>query len=158
MISFRVSADDAPILAKQFEPQFEPNDLLQMHNRHFIINMVINGEKAPAFSATTLTLPPEQIDNSALIIENTRRLYSRNRSEIEQEISEAIKIPQNLQPKSQQQPQSQAQAKQWPIEAGAKAVGQLVTAPVEQGSEGLDKPKRKRTRRRKKPAGEASAT
>jgi hypothetical protein len=159
MISFRVSADDAPILAKQFEPQFEPNDLLQMHNRHFIINMVINGEKAPAFSATTLTLPPEQIDNSALIIENTRRLYSRNRSEIEQEISEAIKVPQNLQPKAQQQqPQSQAQAKQWPIEAGAKAVGQLVTAPVEQGSEGLDKPKRKRTRRRKKPAGEASAT
>jgi hypothetical protein len=155
MISFRVSADDAPILAKQFEPQFEPNDLLQMHNRHFIINMVINGEKAPAFSATTLTLPPEQIDNSALIIENTRRLYSRNRSEIEQEISEAIKVPQNLQPKGQQQqqPQSQAQAKQWPIEAGAKAVGQLVTAPVEQGSDNPGeepvKKKRKRTRKRK---------
>lgn len=149
MISFRVSADDAPILSKQFEPQFEPNDLLQMHNRNFVINMVINGEKAPAFSATTLTLPPEQIDNSALIIENTRRLYSRNRSEIEQEISEAIKVPQSLQPKAQQPPQSQALAKQWPIEAGAKAVEQLVTAPVEQGSEDPAKKKRKRTRKRK---------
>lgn len=97
IISFRVSADDAPILAKQFEPQFEPVDLLQMHNRNFIINMVIKGEKSPAFNATTLTLPPAQTDNTAIIIENTRRNYSRNRSEVEVEIAEAITPPENLQ-------------------------------------------------------------
>ncbi|MDB5162205.1 MAG: hypothetical protein JWM52_713 [Candidatus Saccharibacteria bacterium] len=149
MISFRVSADDAPILSKQFEPQFEPQDLLQMHNRHFIINMVIGGEKAPAFSATTLTLPPEQIDNSGRIIENTRRNYSRSRSEVEQEISTAIKIPQNLQA-TQKPIQSQTQAAQWPLDAGAKAVEQFVVAPSqEQGSDPL-KPKRKRTRSRKR--------
>ena len=49
MISFRVSADDAPILAKQFEPNFEAIDLLQMHNRNFVVNMVIGGEKLPRF-------------------------------------------------------------------------------------------------------------
>jgi hypothetical protein len=154
MISFRVSADDSPILAKQFEPQFEAQDLLQMHNRHFIINMVINGEKAPAFSATTLTLPPEQIDNTGRIIENTRRNYSRTRTEVEQEISTAIAIPENLQ---QKQPQSPAQARQWPVDAGAKAVEQLIVPPAgpEQGSDPSDKPKRKRTRRRKKASGEA---
>jgi len=154
MISFRVSADDAPILSKQFEPQFEPNDLLQMHNRHFIINMVINGEKAPAFSATTLTLPPEQIDNTGRIIEHTRRYYSRNRAEIEKEISDAIQVPQNLQPQ-QKPPQSQAQAKQWPVDAGAQAVRQILGSgpALEQGSEEPAKPKRKRTRTRKrKPA------
>ena len=97
MISFRISADDAPILAKQFEPQFEATDLLQMHNRNFVINMVINGEKAPAFNATTLTLPPPQIDNTGRIIENTRRNYSRSRSEIEDEISLAIRPPESLQ-------------------------------------------------------------
>ncbi len=91
VISFRVSADDAPILSKQFEPQFEPNDLLQMHNRNFIINMVIRGEKSPAFNATTLTLPEPQLDNTGRIIENTRRNYSRNRADVEKEISEAIK-------------------------------------------------------------------
>lgn len=91
MISFRVSADDAPILAKQFEPQFEAGDLLQMHNRHFIINMVINGEKAPAFSATTLTLPPAQTDNTGRIIENTRTNYSRPQSEVEADISALVK-------------------------------------------------------------------
>jgi len=145
MISFRVSADDAPILAKQFEPQFEPTDLLQMHNRHFIINMVIAGEKAPAFSATTLTLPPPQTDNTAKIIENTRRVYSRPRAEIEQEISAAIQPPAHL----QKAPVSTTQAKQWPIDAGA----QTATTPVatEQGTEAPAKRKRTRTRRKKTP-------
>ena len=168
MISFRVSADDAPMLAKQFEPQFEPQDLLQMHNRHFIINMVINGEKAPAFSATTLTLPPEQVDNTGRIIENTRRNFSRPRAEVEAEISEAIQVPQNLQPtqqhatrQSQPAHQSQAQAKQWPIDGGAIAVGQVIGSGPQSGTpapvDGEVKPKRKRTRsRKKKPAAQTT--
>ncbi len=160
MISFRVSADDSPILSKQFEPQFEPQDLLQMHNRHFIINMVINGEKAPAFSATTLQLPPVQIDNTGRIIENTRRNYSRARSEVEEEISVAIRPPENLQPtqpkqqnapqqqqQQPQQPQSAALAKNWPLDAGAAAVHNVIgSAPLEEDA----KPKRKRKRTRKK--------
>lgn len=115
MITFRVSADDSPILAKQFEPQFEANDLLQMHNRHFIINMVINGEKSPAFSATTLTLPPAQVDNTGRIIENTRRLYSRTRAEIEAEISDAI------QPLKKTPPPAPA-PQQWPINAQTNVI------------------------------------
>ena len=156
MICFRVSADDSPILAKQFEPQFEPLDLLQMNNRDFVINMVINGEKAPAFSARSLELPPEQIDNTGRIIEHTRRNYSRPRAEIEQAISEAIQPPQNLQsqPQQQPQPQSRAQAAQWPIEAGAKAVGQVVIAPegMEQqiAADVVEEPKKKRKRTRKR--------
>ncbi len=189
MISFRVSADDAPILSKQFEPQFEAGDLLQMHNRHFIINMVINGEKAPAFSATTLKLPPEQIDNSGRIIENSRRLYSRLRSDVEAEINALVNMPATLQPQVNPQasknaapelPKTPAQAKLWPIDAGAKAVESIITPPeqspqtlaeqvaadaqaaageptgvIGSASDAPVKKKRKRTRRRKKPAGTA---
>lgn len=96
MISFRVSAEDAQILAQQFEPQFEAGDLLQMHNRHFIINMVIKGEKAPAFSATTLNLPPPGVDNSEAIINSSRQFYARGRAEVEQAIDELIKPPETL--------------------------------------------------------------
>lgn len=184
MISFRVSADDAPILSKQFEPQFEPGDLLQMHNRHFIINMVINGEKAPAFSATTLKLPPEQIDNTPQIIEHSRRLYSRPRADVEAEINALINMPATLQPQTNPEasrhpdpkpPKTPAQAKLWPLDAGAKAVGALIETPLSQtrtqisqagqptpeaiteaiGSSAGNEPvkkKRKRTRRRKKPS------
>jgi Type IV secretory pathway, VirD4 components len=178
MISFRVSADDSPILAKQFEPQFESGDLLQMHNRHFIINMVINGEKAPAFSATTLKLPPEQSDNTPQIIENSRRLYSRTRADVEAEINALINMPATLQPQinpeaSKQQdanlPRTPAQAKLWPVDAGARAVESVIKPPVgftpqaiardiseSFGSGPVDeepvKKKRKRTRKRKSPA------
>lgn len=188
MISFRVSADDAPILAKQFEPQFEPNDLLQMANRNFIINMVISGEKVPAFSARTLQLPPAQADNSPAIIENTRTTYGKTREEVETAINNLISPPDHLQRKGPGNPgfkpqphendkqalESAAQAKQWPIDTGAKpvapaepnrpkiiadtpagqaALGQEPTTPVGEVSttpaEG-EKPKRKRTRSRRK--------
>ncbi len=122
-VTFRVSADDAPILSKQFEPQFEAADLLQMHNRHFVISMVIQGEKIPAFSATTLMLPTAQVDYTSHIIENTRRNYASDRHSVEEAIKGLIAPPQHLQPK-QQPPQSQAQAKQWPVSPGAQAVSQ----------------------------------
>jgi hypothetical protein len=137
--------------------------------------MVINGEKAPAFSATTLKLPAEQIDNTPQIIENSRRLYSRPRADVEAEINAIINMTATTQPQSNPAaskadnnsvPKTPAQAKLWPIDAGAKAVESLIappiasnapsaleTKPVAFGSEG-DAPvkkKRKRTRKRKAP-------
>jgi hypothetical protein len=172
MICFRVSADDAPILVKQFEPQFEANDLLQMHNRSFVINMVIGGEKTPAFSARTLELPPAQTDNTPQIIENTRRLYSRSRSEVEQEITLAIQPPQHLLPKNAQ---SASQAKQWPLPASAKPAttqskpaalpaatptaalpDQSGEAPMPADAAEQTPPKKKRTRTRKRKSSASS--
>lgn len=89
-ISFRVSADDAPLLVKQFEPTFDASDIIQMNNRNFIISMIINGEKVPAFSATTLSIPKSPHDNLKAIIDSSRELYSRPRSEVEAEIKETI--------------------------------------------------------------------
>lgn len=89
-ISFRVSADDAPILSKQFEPVFDQSDLIQMNNRHFVISMIINGEKVPAFSATTLSLPTTPQDNFDKIVESSRRGYARTRAEVEAEIRATI--------------------------------------------------------------------
>ena len=89
-ICFRVSAEDAPILDKQFEPTFDASDLLQLNNRHFVISMIINGEKVPAFSATTLSIPASPQDNFSSIVEYSRVRYGRPREEIEKEIKETI--------------------------------------------------------------------
>ena len=154
MICFRVSADDAPILAKQFEPNFEANDLLQMHNRNFVINMVIGGEKTPAFSARSLELPPSQTDNTMHIIENSRRHYSRPRVEIEKEIS-LIMNPAKQQ-STQNNPNTSKQAAsnqtQKPI-TSSNASNQ----PENANNEG-QKPKRKRTRTRRKKSTETATT
>ena len=89
-ISFRVSADDAPILVKQFEPTFEESDIIQLNNRHFVISMIIGGEKVPAFSATTLSIPDTPADNLEAIIAHSREYYARPRLEVEKEIRETI--------------------------------------------------------------------
>ena len=85
-ISFRVSADDAPILSKQFEPVFEAQDLLNLNNRHFVVSMIINGEKTPAFSATTLSIPKPPNDLMPRIVKYSRMTYARTRDEVEAEI------------------------------------------------------------------------
>ncbi len=148
MVCFRVSADDSPILAKQFEPQFEPNDLLQMHNRNFIINMVIGGEKAPAFSARTLNLPPAQSDNTSRIIEYTRLNYSRNREEIEKEISEAVKPLATLQQPAAHD--SRRQTNHQPSADRDQQSQRSATQPHTATKPSEDTPKKKRTRNRKK--------
>ena len=89
-ISFRVAAEDAALLVKQFEPTFDEADLIQMNNRHFVISMIINGEKVPAFSATSLNLPASPQDNLEDIIKSSRAGFSRPRAEVEKEIKETI--------------------------------------------------------------------
>lgn len=138
MISFRVSADDAPFLAKQFEPQFEAPDLLQMHNRNFIVNMVIRGEKTPAFSGTTLALPQAPSSYLDHIIAHSRTQYARNRSEVEQEIKDLI-ASQQAAPAPRP-----AAPKQWPIQ-GATRVTQSSPRQATQSQQQPSEPQPKRT-------------
>ena len=137
IISFRVSADDAPILAKQFEPNFESIDLLQMHNRNFVINMVIGGEKTPAFSARSLELPPSQADNTPHIIEHSRRMYSKSREDVEREISDII-MP-NRNQKKQAAPQPNPQTNSQPNKTQPSTDSGEVVLQIRGNSE-LDKP------------------
>ena len=137
IISFRVSADDAPILAKQFEPNFESIDLLQMHNRNFVINMVIGGEKTPAFSARSLELPPSQADNTPHIIEHSRRMYSKSREDVEREISDIIMPNRNQKKQAAPQPNPQTNSqpnKTQPSTDSGEGVLQI------RGNSELDKP------------------
>jgi hypothetical protein len=143
MITMRVSAEDSPILAKQFEPLFEPNDLLQMHNRHFIMNMVIQGEKSQPFSATTLSLPPAQTDYLLPIVENTRAQFARPRTEVEAEIADSIAPPINLQSKAARRADARAQAAvgvgvnpQAPVRSPNGVVGTQTVLPKSAGANG----------------------
>ena len=114
-ISFRVSADDAPILVKQFEPTFEASDLLQLNNRHFIISMIINGEKVPAFSATTLSIPDTPADNFDAIVEWSREHFARPRAEVEAEIRDTIE---------------QSEKYKQELSDSGREAGEMGTAPV----------------------------
>ncbi len=83
IIAFRMGADDARTMQRYFEPVFDEHDLVHMHNRHIAISMTIEGEKAQAFSATTLDLPNALNGQGEAIIANSRERYAVARGRIE---------------------------------------------------------------------------
>jgi hypothetical protein len=110
--------------------------------------MVIGGEKTPAFSARTLNLPIAQADNTAAIIENTRRTYSRPRAEVEKMISDLVNSA-NSAPIAVQPPKPNVTT--WPINAQSQVITpdkpQQDSQPA--NSDGAAKKKRTRSRKRK---------
>jgi|GEM_PF-12560 len=86
LISFRVGADDASYVEKQFSPVFEKDDLIGLDNQHMYIKTLIDGEAAPAFSAKSIFIEEGTEGNTEKIIEESRRKYSRPRAEIEEQI------------------------------------------------------------------------
>jgi type IV secretory pathway TraG/TraD family ATPase VirD4 len=55
IISFRVGAEDAPYLAREFNGRFEEIDLLQLPNYRIYIKLMIDGTPSTPFSAITLS-------------------------------------------------------------------------------------------------------
>ena len=153
IVSFRVSPDDAPFLTKYFEPQFEAGDLIQQHGRYFLITMVIDGEKAPAFSAKTLNLPEAPADPTSQIVELSRQRYAKERAIVEDHIKEATGIEvgrkeaaiETKKPAPQlATPQSQHSHK----ENIGKVATNLFTRVETSASTNTDSPAKKRRRRR----------
>lgn len=54
LISFRLGAEDATYLAKEFAPTFRAEDLLALPNYHIYLKLMIDGTPSAPFSATTL--------------------------------------------------------------------------------------------------------
>jgi len=153
VMSFRVSPDDAPFLQKYFEPEFEAANLIQQHSRFFVISMMIDGEKAPAFSAKTLNLPQPPDDNSAQIIELTRQRYSRNKIEVEARVRETAGLPDIV--RVDAAPKSNPQTKPTPREQIVKLATGLTHPDKPASPETTQPTRRKRSRRRKASAGQA---
>jgi type IV secretory pathway TraG/TraD family ATPase VirD4 len=57
IISFRVGAEDAPYLVREFHERFEEIDLLQLPNYRVYLKLMIDGMPSKPFSATTLEPP-----------------------------------------------------------------------------------------------------
>lgn len=53
VISFRVGAEDAPYLAREFQDRFQQLDLMQLPNYRIYLKLMIDGMPSKPFSATT---------------------------------------------------------------------------------------------------------
>jgi hypothetical protein len=86
IISFRVGAEDAKYLAREFYPVFEETDLVNLPNYHIYLKLLIDGVTSRAFSATTLGPTGKKRSYKSKTIEVSRRVYAKPRKEVEREI------------------------------------------------------------------------
>ncbi|MBI4034143.1 MAG: type IV secretion system DNA-binding domain-containing protein [Candidatus Brennerbacteria bacterium] len=86
MISFRVGAQDAEFLVKQFEPVFGEPDLLNIDNFNAYVKLLINGETSKSFNIKTVPAEAGDASRAAEIKELGRVRYGKPREEIEAEI------------------------------------------------------------------------
>ena len=89
MIVFRIGANDAKELEKEFAPQFTPEDLVNLGFAQVYLKLLIDGISSQPFSARTMppiTAPP--VSYKERIIENSRKKFAKPRAEVEKYIIE----------------------------------------------------------------------
>lgn len=86
IVSFRVGADDAEYLEKQFSPVFTAKDLMNVDNRKALVRMLVSGRPEKPFSLETLPPDETRISDVDTLAEMTKLKYGRNREEVEKEI------------------------------------------------------------------------
>ncbi|HNW71826.1 MAG TPA: type IV secretion system DNA-binding domain-containing protein [Candidatus Paceibacterota bacterium] len=88
MIVFRVGADDADFLEKEFDPEFTPQDILSLPNYKIYLKLMIDGITSRPFSAKTM--PPitkGEPKISEEVIKSSRALYCKSKEVVEREIN-----------------------------------------------------------------------
>jgi hypothetical protein len=78
LLTFRVSGEDAGILAAEFSPRFGVEDMINLGPRDFYIKMNINSVAQMGFSGVTLDLPRPSEDTDTLhkLLEYSRNHYA----------------------------------------------------------------------------------
>ena len=89
MLIFRIGADDAKILEKEFAPEFIPEDFVGLPNFEIYLKLMIDGVTSRPFSANTL--PPihvaEGSDSTEIVIKRSRDTYCRPQNIVEASIN-----------------------------------------------------------------------
>jgi hypothetical protein len=90
--AFRVGAEDADFLEKQFAPNFTANDLVNVDNRNLFAKLLVNNELTKPFNMKTY--PPTKGDQEIAnaFKELSRLKYGRDKNIVNREIMDRTKI------------------------------------------------------------------
>ena len=87
MAVFRVGAEDAEFLEKQFAPVFTAKDLMNIDNRNAYIKMLSNGRPVRPFNIETLTPSVGDKESVAKLKELSYLKFGRDRDSVEGEVA-----------------------------------------------------------------------
>ncbi|MFA5791540.1 MAG: CxxC-x17-CxxC domain-containing protein [Candidatus Paceibacterota bacterium] len=90
MIVFRVGSDDADFLEKEFDPEFTPQDIVNLPNYKIYLKLMIDGVTSRPFSAKTLPQMVKSDDKKIEeeVIKSSRALYCKSKEVVEREIND----------------------------------------------------------------------
>ncbi len=88
MLSFRVGAEDAEFLVKQFTPVFDQNDLINLDNWNAYAKLLINNLTSKPFNLLTYPVPKENREIIEALKELSRLKFGRDRELVEREINQ----------------------------------------------------------------------
>jgi hypothetical protein len=91
LVSFRVGAQDAEFLVKQFEPVFDEQDLLNIDNFNAYVKLLIDGETSKPFNIKTIPAAAGRPAIASELKELSREHYGRPREETEEEILKRLR-------------------------------------------------------------------
>lgn len=95
IIAFRVGAEDAEYLEKEFAPEFVAEDFVNLKKYNIYIKLMIDGVASRPFSAETLPPPPKPPESHReKIIRVSRERYGTFRKEVEEKIERWTQKPQ----------------------------------------------------------------
>lgn len=93
-IAFRVGAEDAEMLERDFLPVFNRYDLMNLPNFNTYVSTLVGGEVSKPFSMqTVMDATPADKQLSASISEHSRLIYGRERATVEAEIDASLRVP-----------------------------------------------------------------
>jgi len=109
MISFTIGPSDVEVIGKQFAPELNANDLINIENRNAYVKLLIDGAVSKPFNMTALPPMGEARPKVGAALKNLSRLkYGRDRRLVEAEIAQRNQLfrkDDNL-PKSAPKPKS----------------------------------------------------
>ena len=107
IVSFRVGAEDAEFLEKEFSPEFMATDIVNLGKYNIYLKLLIDGLAGRPFSAETIApMKPLEESNREKIIRASQERYSTPRQEVEEKIASWLgvgNIPMPIAPAGQQQ-------------------------------------------------------
>lgn len=94
MIGFRVGPEDAEFMAKQFSPQYDKDDIINIPNLNAVARLINRGTVTPSFSLKEI-FPPIGVANPELyeqMVQISRQNYGRPKAEVAAEIAQALTV------------------------------------------------------------------
>jgi len=97
IVAFQVGPEDADLLATEFAPVFNAEDIMNLPRYHVYLKLLIDGSVSHAFSATTLPPagPPNDAADPETIIRVSRERYASPRELVRTRLERWMKTPAN---------------------------------------------------------------